>query len=229
MPQFAPGVAKTAIAPIVAKPSGMNCEAELFLGPDDATKIVSSGRVPFVSTGAAKNVNLPITMPGSPGSYHGYIDVFAGGLRFLAYRLTEDVIIAQPQYAFNFGTPSGALYNAIGLGYGWRLARITCQMSNPNTSPVTRNIRVLWQDVAALGWHTNRVWSYGGSAWFPVTLSPGAVQTLVQMEQFTIPGVDPNQGGTSWNQPAYPSSGWAAEFVLEDDLGNKSPGVTISV
>jgi len=97
MPEFSPGEAKTAIAPIVAKPSGMDCEAELFLGPDELTKVASSGRVPFVSTGAAKNISLPITMPSQEGSYHGYIDVFAGGFRFLAYNLTEDVVIEAPQ------------------------------------------------------------------------------------------------------------------------------------
>lgn len=96
MPPFVPGESKTAIALITAKPSGMNCEAELFLGPDDATKAVSSGRMPFVSTGEAKNVSLPITMPVSPGIYHGYIDVFAEDLRFLAYILKEDVVIASP-------------------------------------------------------------------------------------------------------------------------------------
>ena len=93
MPPFSPGEVKTAIAPITVKPSGIDCEAELFLGPDDATKIVSSGRVPFVSTGATKNVSLPITMPSAEGTYHGYIDVFAGGLRFLAYKTISDITV----------------------------------------------------------------------------------------------------------------------------------------
>jgi len=93
MPQFSPGETRTAVAPITAKPSGISCEAELFLGPNDATKVASSGRIPFVSAGAAKNVSLPITMPSAPGSYHGYIDVLAEGLRFLTYILKEDVVI----------------------------------------------------------------------------------------------------------------------------------------
>ena len=93
MPPFSPSEMKTAIAPITAKPSGMTCEAELFLGPDETTKVAFSGRIPFVSTGAAKNVSLPITMPSAPGSYHGYIDVYTGGLRFLAYKTKEDVTI----------------------------------------------------------------------------------------------------------------------------------------
>ncbi|MBA7658849.1 hypothetical protein ES703_66809 [subsurface metagenome] len=89
-----PGESKTAIAPIVAKPAGMSCEAELFLGPDESTKVVSSGRVPFVSTGASQNVRLPITMPSSPGTLKGYIDIFAAGMRFLAYKTVEDIAVA---------------------------------------------------------------------------------------------------------------------------------------
>ena len=97
MPQFSPGETRTAVAPITAKPSGISCEAELFLGPNDATKVASSGRIPFVSAGAAKNVSLPITMPSAPGSYHGYIDVLAEGLRFLTYILKEDVVIVSEE------------------------------------------------------------------------------------------------------------------------------------
>jgi len=93
MPQFAPGEVKTAIAPITARPAGMNCEAELFLGPDELTKVATSGRIPFVSTGASQSVSLPIAMPSEPGAYHGYIDVFTNGIHFLAYKTTEDIVI----------------------------------------------------------------------------------------------------------------------------------------
>lgn len=93
-PVMAPGVAQTAVAPVTVKPSGLSCEAELFLGPNDTTKVATSGRKVFTSTSAAQSVRLPVTMP-SPGgeSYHVYLDVFAGGYRILAYQATEDVII----------------------------------------------------------------------------------------------------------------------------------------
>ncbi len=91
MPQFAPGETKTAIAPITARPSGMACEAELFLGPDELTKVATSGKIPFVSTGASQPVSLPIAMPPQEDTYHGYIDVFTNGMRFLAYKTAEDV------------------------------------------------------------------------------------------------------------------------------------------
>ncbi|MBA7658850.1 hypothetical protein ES703_66810 [subsurface metagenome] len=93
-PVMAPGVARTATAPITVSPSGLACEAELFLGPNDTTKVATSGRKPFTSTGASQSVSLPVTMP-SPGglAYHVYLDVFINGYRLLAYKATEDVII----------------------------------------------------------------------------------------------------------------------------------------
>lgn len=45
-------------------------------------------------------MHLPIVMP-PEGTYHAYIDVFTGGLRFLAYQATEDVIIAEPFPGFS--------------------------------------------------------------------------------------------------------------------------------
>lgn len=93
MPEFAPGEAKIALAPITVSPSGMSCEAEIFLGPNEATKVVTSGEVPFTSIGAQQSVGLPITMPLNEGSYHPYIDVYAYGVRFLAYQAIEDVVI----------------------------------------------------------------------------------------------------------------------------------------
>lgn len=93
-PIMAPGVARTAMAPITVRPSGLSCQAELFLGPNDTTKVVTSGLKAFTSTGAAQSVRLPVTMP-TPGgvAYHVYLDVFANGYRILAYQATEDVII----------------------------------------------------------------------------------------------------------------------------------------
>lgn len=93
-PILAPSSARTAKAPITAKPAGMACQAELFLGPNPTTKSATSGMVSFTSTGASQDVNLPVTMPANGGaSYHVYIDVYAGGMKFLSYIATEDVVI----------------------------------------------------------------------------------------------------------------------------------------
>lgn len=93
-PVFGPGSGKVAVAPITVSPAGLSCQAELFLGPDDTTKIVTSGLISFTSTGATQSVRLPITMPSDGGaSYHVYIDVYAEGYLLVAYVATEDVII----------------------------------------------------------------------------------------------------------------------------------------
>ena len=96
-PILPPGAAKTPKVPITAKPAGMACEVELFLGPNETTKVVTSGRKPFTSTGASQLVSCPVTMPTPPAgegaAYHVYIDVYTGGFRFLAGIGTEDVVI----------------------------------------------------------------------------------------------------------------------------------------
>jgi len=93
-PVIMPGVTRTAVAPITISPSGLSCDAELFLGPDDTTKVVTSGRKAFTSTGAAQPVRLPVTMPTAGGAaYHVFIDVFVNSYRLLAYKATEDVIV----------------------------------------------------------------------------------------------------------------------------------------
>jgi len=93
-PVMAPGASATASAPITVAPGGLSCEAELFLGPNDTTKVVTSGKKPFTSTGAPQSVSFPVIMP-SPGgvAYHVYLDVFAEGIPIVAYVATEDVII----------------------------------------------------------------------------------------------------------------------------------------
>ncbi|MBA7614750.1 hypothetical protein ES703_22019 [subsurface metagenome] len=93
MPEFAPGEAKVARAPITVRPSGLSCQAEVFLGPNEMTKVATSGLVPFTSTGASQNVRLPLIMPSTEGSYHAYIDVYIEGILIAAYRALEDVVI----------------------------------------------------------------------------------------------------------------------------------------
>ncbi len=98
MPEFAPSEAKTALAPITVSPSGLACEAELFLGPDDETKVITSGRIPFTSMGVSQDVRLPVTMPDAEGTYHVYLDVYCNSLLVAAYQAVEDVTIAAAEY-----------------------------------------------------------------------------------------------------------------------------------
>lgn len=96
MPQFNPSQSKTARVPVTVQPSGLSCEVELFLGPNDASKVASSGRTPFVSAGSQQQVGLPMVMPNIAGTYHVYIDLYVGGSYFAGYTGTEDVVIAVP-------------------------------------------------------------------------------------------------------------------------------------
>ena len=95
-PVFPPGIAKTGKAPITVSPSGLSCQAELFLATSPtATKQATSGLIPFTSTGAEQTVSLPVTMPSAGGvTYHVYLDVYLEGYLFLAYVATEDVVLA---------------------------------------------------------------------------------------------------------------------------------------
>lgn len=93
MPQFAPGEARIAIAPIRVVPSGLSCQAEIFLGPDEMTKMATSDSIPFTSIGVSQDVRLPVTMPDAGGTYHVFIDIYAEGLLIAAYEATEDVVI----------------------------------------------------------------------------------------------------------------------------------------
>ncbi len=93
-PLFAAGDSRTAVAPITVSPAGLSCGGELFLGPDEVTKVATSGLVPFVSTGASQAVSFPVTMPIPGGfAYHVYLDVYANGILLVAYIATEDVIV----------------------------------------------------------------------------------------------------------------------------------------
>jgi len=93
-PLMGPGQAATAVAPITVSPSGLSCNAELFVGPNETTKSATSGMIAFSSTGAAQSVRFPIIMPAVGGiAYHVYLDVYADSALIVSYIATEDVII----------------------------------------------------------------------------------------------------------------------------------------
>ncbi len=220
MPQFAPGETKTAIAPITAKPAGMACEAELFLGPDELTKVSTSGRIPFVSTGASQSVSLPIAMPSEPGTYHGYIDVFTNGMRFLAYKTVEDiVIVAAAPPAFNIGTPTAQVFTDPGAP-AFKTVDFWCPVSNPTGMSLTRRFFVYWI-YCSKGTETKRPrrWNWDGSihpTYFDVTLNPGESYQVYSPYHF----ID-RWGDDVGNAPAI-STGSCQYIWLEDEFGNRS-------
>lgn len=99
MPQFEPGVLKTAVATITVQPTGLSSEAELFLGPNEFTPVATSGKVAFISTGSQQQVRLPVIMPSAPGIYHVYLDLSTGGMIIASYIAVQDVeVIPAIQY-----------------------------------------------------------------------------------------------------------------------------------
>jgi len=91
-PTFGPGVRKTATA-TMSNPTDKSWDytAELYLGEG---KAASSGKVVFsIPANSSKDVNFPITMPSSEGTYSSYIDIYVSGVLIAAYQGTEDVII----------------------------------------------------------------------------------------------------------------------------------------
>lgn len=163
MPQFAPGESKTAIAPIMVKPAGLSCEAEIFLGPDELTKVATSGRIPFTSTGAEQDVSLPVTMPAMEGTFHVYADVYAEGLLVAAYQALEDVVIVYPIVPWGYSD----VRCSIGPGpAAWSSVDFSAKITNIGSLPATKTVTLYWRRVDIAG-------SWMVSKSIELTLVPG--------------------------------------------------------
>ena len=218
MPQFAPSVQKMAVAPIIVAPAGLNCEAELFLGPNDATPVASSGIRTFLSTGSPQQVSFPVTMPASPGTYHVYVDVHAGGYLILAYQGTEDVVIAAPAPApFSFGGVSVSVTSEL----SYTIAQMSVMVSNNTPYPLQGKIYAVWKWASESSDpipQRRRHWNAIGDVnmdHIVVNLAPGASRNIVSPYRF----VD-RFGDTLANGP-YLSGRAMLWFV--DEFGGKSP------
>jgi len=98
-PVFLPSTFATATAQIMVSPAGLNCVAELWLGPNETMKLVTSGLISFVSTGAGQSIGFPVTMPAVGGvTLHVYLDLYVAGYYLMGYVATEDIVL-----------PSGAI------------------------------------------------------------------------------------------------------------------------
>ena len=95
MPQFAPSEEKVAKVTFPVKPAGLSCTAELYL-VSDSVKVVTSGKIPFTSTGIDKSLQLPITMPSTTDEYRVLLDVLTDSTSIAAFEGVETVTIATP-------------------------------------------------------------------------------------------------------------------------------------
>ena len=223
MPEFAPGEAKTAVAPITVKPSGLSCEAEIFLGPDEMTKVVTSGRVAFTSTGVEQDVSLPVTMPATEGTFHVYADVYAEGILLAAYQALEDVVIAPVEVPpFTFSNES-VYRKTCPTATAWDTPVYDCTISNPHDRPVSHDLTLYMQSYS----HTKYKW-YDPR---PATSHPGGRVSLTlkpgQSYDFHFDGYHwwPEYG--EWGcDPGIPLH-YTIVFWLQDEAGNRSEGVSV--
>lgn len=91
---FSVGSSQVAMLPITVLPAGGMYEAEIFLGPSSTTKVVTSGKIKFVSPGMLQTISLPIRMPTTLGVYRVFIDITAGGSIIGKYAAKTNVAIA---------------------------------------------------------------------------------------------------------------------------------------
>ena len=93
MPQFNPGEEGVAIATFPTKPAGLECTAELWL-VSDMTKVATSGRIPFTSTGVDQTIQVPLTMPSS-GTYQALLGIFTDNILIRAFYDPEEIVIKE--------------------------------------------------------------------------------------------------------------------------------------
>ena len=225
MPQFTPSAQKTAVAPISMSPAGLSCEAELFLGPNDVTKVASSGLKPFLSTGSPQQVTFLVTMPATPGTYHVYVDVRAGGQLILAYIGSENVVIAS--LGLTFGAPWGDVAKCSDPS-AFRGATVYVTVNNPNAQTITKRVYCRWSDVypstpSNTGYKVFRIDIPSGNVditYLDVTLLPGETKTL------TAPRESCASDGCGCTAPLF-STNSAFYFWWEDEDGNESPAILL--
>lgn len=95
LPSFGTGQATQATVPVTLKPANLACDLELFIGPDPATKLATSGKIRFTSTGANQNITAPITMPAAGATYHVYVDLWYGTLLVGSYISNQDINVIE--------------------------------------------------------------------------------------------------------------------------------------
>lgn len=221
MPQFTPGVLKTARSPITVKPAGLSCQAELYL-VSGATKVATSGLKPFSSTGAEQNITFPITMPGAQGTYRVYLDIFAAGILIAAYIATEDVTIIPVPWVYSDvrAWRGRGLWNYLGVEI-WQTIDFSVVITNPGVSTATKTVqlfgrRYFYGDEGYTNPDGSPYMGWGGVLGplyaISLTLSPGQNYTLAT----------PTGGDTDI---MYTQPGWTFEFWWVDSDGQESARV----
>lgn len=206
---FSPGESKIARIPLTVSPAGLNSAVELYLGPDEQSKTVSSGLVSFTSTGQEQMVSLNVIMPTQEGIYHVYIDTYAGGV-YLAGYISEDIEIGVEEAPlFTFGPVSGRYYRCPLGGSTWNTLDFYCTISNNGAVAATHRISLWWTYPGTY----NHERAISGLIPFDLRLEPG--------ESYNFRLIGPEHGPSDGCNPIL-APNRSFSFWLQDELGNRS-------
>lgn len=94
MPEFGPGVTKTAKVPMTNPTTkAFDYLAALYMGTD----LMVMAQEPFhLEASESKSIDLSVTMPSVPGNYPIHVGVSVAGENIALYKATEDVTISAP-------------------------------------------------------------------------------------------------------------------------------------
>ena len=98
MKVFNPGTLKAPSANFSTGIAGIPCAVELFLGPNAATKVATSGIIEYTSTGGIDTIQLPIVMPSVSALYKVYVDFYINGELAKGFVGTEDVAVPNVEF-----------------------------------------------------------------------------------------------------------------------------------
>jgi hypothetical protein len=170
-------------------------------------------------------------MPASPGTYHVYVDVHAGGYLLLAYQSTEDIVIEETaEPPFSMAITNITIYDRPRIG-DWSSAYwhvdLECQISNPYDHSISHTLKLGnidadsdYQNLSA--WYYKRKWGESENIEKVFTLSPGQSVTVLSK------GFNSISGWYTWPQLNY--HGYPVKnktfFNIVDENWNSSPFVS---
>jgi hypothetical protein len=205
MPQFAPGVSKTARV-TMRNPTGKAFDYDGIVYMGTSLAVVSQASF-HLEAGEEKQVSFPVVMPTTQGTYPVHIGVFSGGQSIGLYKAIEDVVIVSPPaLPFTLSDFSVSSYPCP-IAPAWAAITVRCTISNPNTQRVTHTLTLWWREYST---YYNRWYDPISLGSFALDLNPG--------ESY------PYLFDSKRDDTYYPLLEMRANhyFWLQDEVGNKS-------
>lgn len=212
MPEFSPGVSKTAVVTMSNPTVGaFDYLAELYMGINLA--LMASNNF-HLEAGEAKDINLLVTMPSEAGTYPVHIGVFSNGVSIGLYKATEDVVITAPA-PFVFSNLSVSRTRCQSAT-AWNTLNFGCTITNPTDRSITHILTPMYRVETKYGYGDPRARSLYARE---VTLGPG------ESYNYYLPGNQPDRCTILLGFSAGVPYGGCA--FLRDENGNDSPQVCL--